>query len=219
MCKKNYPKGYDQNKVCKFTSRGTPVLEEASHGRCHSWVCFPRCNKSCVSVSRYPRPLVFQMSWILHLQHLPASHLLSILAITISDTCCYSFFPPFLVPHHHDYCLSPANKDPCNTPLLQLQITVTRQRRIPVDIIFFLIECTGVYLDSIWRRIRRKGITLGSQWYKSCSLQTQLFKANAALLLRFMSNETQGMVSSKNCLMEEEIYSYSIFLGLLLDKK
>lgn len=40
-----------------------------------------------------------------------ASDLLSILTTTISDTCCYSFFLHFLVPHHHDYCLLPANKD------------------------------------------------------------------------------------------------------------
>lgn len=31
------------------------------------------------------------------------------------------FLLPFLVPHHHDYCLSSATKDFCNTLLLLLQ--------------------------------------------------------------------------------------------------
>lgn len=69
------------------------------------------------------------------------------------------FFLPFLVPHHHDYCLLPA-KIPATLLFCSFKITVTRQRRISVDIIFFLMECTGVYHDSICRRIRRKGITL-----------------------------------------------------------
>lgn len=40
-------------------------------------------------------------------------------------------------------------KIPATLLFCSFKITVTRQRRISVDIIFFLIECTGVYLDSI----------------------------------------------------------------------
>lgn len=77
----------------------------------------------------------------------PASHLLSILATTISDTCCYSFFL-FLYLITMITAFSQQTKISATLLFRSFKITVTRQRRISVDI-FFLIECTGAYLDSI----------------------------------------------------------------------
>lgn len=78
----------------------------------------------------------------------PASHLLSILATTISDNCCYSFFL-FLYLITMITAFSQQTKISATLLFCSFKITVTRQRRISVDIIFFLIECTGACLDSI----------------------------------------------------------------------
>jgi len=119
MFTKNYLKVYDQNKVYKFTSEGTPILEEASLCRCPFWVHFPRCIKSHVS----PSPATQELRCFVCLES-------SIFSPSISPSvhlCNYNFrhqllfLLPFLVPHHHDYCLSSATKDLCNTPLLLLQ--------------------------------------------------------------------------------------------------
>lgn len=78
----------------------------------------------------------------------PASHLLSISATTISDTSCYSYFL-FL---YLIITITVFRQQPRISATLLFccfKITVTRQRSISVYIIFFLIECTVVYLDSI----------------------------------------------------------------------
>lgn len=77
----------------------------------------------------------------------PASHLLSVSATTISDTSCYSYFL-FL----YLITITVFHQQPRISVTLLFycfKITVTGQRSISVHTIFFLIECTGVYLDSI----------------------------------------------------------------------
>lgn len=189
--RKNYPKGYVKNKVYKFTSEG--MLEEASLCNCPFWDCFSRCIKSHVSPS--PATQELWCSCVLNPSFsAPASKLLSISATTISDTSCYSYFL-FL---YLIITITAFQQQPrifATFLFCWFKITVTRQRSISAHIILFLIECTGVYLDSIWKRIGRKEITLWSEWYKSCFSQMQLFNANTVPLLRFTSNEIQGMLS------------------------
>lgn len=65
------------------------------------------------------------------------------------------------------------------TPFLQLQITVTRQRRISVNIIFFLIECTGVYRDSI---LQGQLVILGSLFLLAFSSDSRIPLPNAEFI-------------------------------------
>lgn len=61
-----------------------------------------------------------------------------------------TFLLPFLVARHQDYCLVSAAGRLCDTPLLMLQSNSDQaEKHLSLHIIFFLIECTGVYLDRI----------------------------------------------------------------------
>lgn len=61
-----------------------------------------------------------------------------------------TFLLPFLVARHQDYCLLSAAVGLCDTPLLMFQSNSDQaEKHLSLHIIFFLIECTGVYLDRI----------------------------------------------------------------------
>lgn len=61
-----------------------------------------------------------------------------------------TFLLPFLVARHQDYCLLLAAVGLCDTCLLMLQSNSDQaEKHLSLHIIFFLIECTGVYLDRI----------------------------------------------------------------------
>lgn len=115
-----------------------------------------------------------------------------------------TFLLPFLVARHQDYCLVSAAGRLCDTPLLMLQSNSDQaEKHLSLHIIFFLIECTGVYLDRIWRRMGRKGITLWSEWHKSCFLQTQLLNAETVqyraycwgpCLMKYMAHTLENLL-------------------------
>lgn len=77
-----------------------------------------------------------------------------------------TFLLPFLVARHQDYCLLSAAVGLCDTPLLMLQSNSDQaEKHLSLHIIFFLIECTGVYLDRI----------LQGQFVIPCSLSPPAF--------------------------------------------